>query len=72
MLGCAFIFFYMNLFCEKDIISKEHMLQINLQKKVVKPISSHCSTSVPYKNIREPLAFWCFGGYRNWTVNEMR
>ena len=35
MLGCAFRFCYMNLFCEKDITSKEHMLKINLQKKVV-------------------------------------
>ena len=27
---CAFTFCYMNLFCEKDITSKEHMLKINL------------------------------------------
>ena len=33
MSGCAFIFCYMNLFWEKDITSKEHMLEINLQKK---------------------------------------
>ena len=33
MSGCAFIFCYMNLFWEKDITSKEHMLKINLQKK---------------------------------------
>ena len=35
ILGCAFIFCYTNLFCEKDITSKEHILEINLQKKVV-------------------------------------
>ena len=30
MLGCTFIFSYIHLFCEKDIILKEHMFKMNL------------------------------------------
>ena len=33
MLGCAFIFHYMHLFCEKDIMSKEHVFKVNLQQQ---------------------------------------
>ena len=49
MLGCAFIFCYMNLFCEKDIISKENMLKINLQKKLFNPFQAIAPLLYPLK-----------------------
>ena len=32
------------------------------------PISCHCSPSIAPENIRKPLVFWCFQGYRKWSV----
>ena len=33
MLGCAFIFHYMHLFCEKGIMSKKYIFKVNLQQQ---------------------------------------
>ena len=37
----------MHLFCEKDIISKEHMLKINSQKKMFKPFQASAPLLYP-------------------------
>ena len=43
------MFCYMNLFCEKDITSKEHMLKINLQKKLFSPFLATAPLLYPLK-----------------------
>ena len=55
MLGYAFIFCYMNLSCEKDITSKEHILKINLQKKLFNPFQASAPLLYPLKTSEN---FW--------------
>ena len=55
ILGCAFIFCYTNLFCEKDITSKEHILEINLQKKLFNPFQASTPLLYPLKTSEN---FW--------------
>ena len=57
MLGCAFIFCYMNLFLKKDITSKEHMLKekFTKKKKLFNPFQASAPLLHPLKTSEN---FW--------------